>query len=159
MSEGARAFTYRVIVPPMWALTGVAAVELVVTHLVLAHWTRWGAVALSVLSFAVLSWVVIGIWSMPRLPVLVRNDLLIMRAGLLRVAEVSTSQVIGTRQDPPAVEVKRRNVLNCALLSHPNVLVSLRTPLPGRCGIIAIAHRLDDPAGFATALEAVLVNG
>jgi len=55
--------------------------------------------------------------------------------------------------------VKRRNVLNCALLSHPNVLVSLRAPLPGGRGIVAIVHRLDDPAGFATALEAVLVSG
>ena len=78
-----------------------------------------------------------------------------MRAGRLKGAEVPVARVSGIRHDMSAADVKRRTVLNCALLSHPNVLVELASPLPGRRGVLAVAHRLDDPAGFAAALEAV----
>jgi hypothetical protein len=45
--------------------------------------------------------------------------------------------------------------MNLALIAYPNVVVDLVDPLPGRRGIRAIAHRLDDPHGFADALRAL----
>ncbi len=149
------AFTYRVIAPPLWALVGIMAGELLVVHPLVAHWTLWGALALSALSLVVVGWLVFGLLSMPRLPVLVGRDLLVMRAGRIKGAGVPMAQVRGLRREWDAAALKRRDVLNLALLSHPNVLVDLTDPLPGRRGVTAIAHRLDDPAGFAAALGAV----
>lgn len=149
------AFTYRVIAPPMWALVGIMAGELLVVHPLLAHWTLWGAIALSALSLVVIGWLVLGLLSMPRLPVLVSRDLLVMRAGRIKGARVPMAQVRGLRREWDASALKRRDVLNLALVSHPNVLVDLTGPLPGRRGVTAIAHRLDDPTGFAAALEAM----
>ncbi len=149
------AFTYRVIVPPLWALVGIMAGELLVVHPVLAHWTLSGAIALSALSLGGVGWLVFGLLSMTRLPVLVNRDLLVMRAGRLKGARVPMAQVRGLRREWDAAELKRRDVLNLALVSHLNVLVDLTAPLPGRRGVTAIAHRLDDPVGFATALEAM----
>ena len=148
------AFTYRVIAPPLWALVGIMAGELLVVHPLLAHWTLWGAIVLSALSLGVVGWLVFGLLSMPRLPVLVSRDLLVMRAGRIKGARVPMARVRGLRREWDAAALKRRDVLNLALVSHPNVLVDLTAPLPGRRGVTAIAHRLDDPVGFATALEA-----
>lgn len=155
MSGDARAFTYRSIVPSLWALVGVAAVELTVTHLVLAHWTVIGAVLLSILSAGLIGWLVLGIASMRHLPVLIGNHDLVMRAGRIKGARVPIAQIRGLRTDWGGDELKQRTVLNCALLSYPNVLVELTEPLRDRRGTLAVAHRLDDPAGFALALEAV----
>ena len=129
------------------------AAELLVVHPVLAHWTVAGAIGLSVLSLGVVGWVVYGLLSMPRLPVLVGPDLLVMRAGRIKGAQIPAAQVRGVRHEWGAIELKSRAVLNLALVSHPNVLVDLHAPLPGRRGVTAIAHRLDDPAGFAAAVQ------
>ncbi len=158
MIGAVRAFTYGVIVPPLWAMVCLCAAELAVTHAVLAHWTLWGAVALSTLSLGVIGWLAFGIVSMRRLPVLVNEDELVMRAGRLKGVRVPIVQVRRLRTEWRADELKRRTVLNCALISYPNVLVELTSPLPGRRGVLAVAHRLDDPAGFAAALEAVRVR-
>lgn len=155
MSDDARAFTYRSIVPSLWALVAVAAAELILTHLVLAHWTVVGAVLLSILSAGLIGWLVVGIASMRHLPVLVGDHELVMRAGRIKGARVPIAQIRGLRTDWRGDELKQRTVMNCALLSYPNVLVELTSPLRDRRGTLALAHRLDDPAGFAAALEAV----
>lgn len=151
------AFTYRVIAPPLWALVGIMAGELLVVHPLLAHWTLRGAVVLSALSLGMVGWLTFGLLSMPRLPVLVSRDLLVMRAGRIKGAQVPMTRVRGLRREWDAAALKRRDVLNLALVSHPNVLVDLTAPLPGRRGVTAIAHRLDDPVGFAAALEAAQI--
>ena len=93
------AFTYRVIAPPLWALVGISAGELLVVHLLLAHWTLRGALALSVLSLCVIGWLVFGLLSMRHLPVLVGDDALVMRAGLIKGARVPIAQVRGLRHE------------------------------------------------------------
>ena len=134
-------------------MVGVGTIELIVTHLLLAHWTLSGAVVLSAVSLSVMGWLVFGIASMKRLPVLLDGDALVMRAGRIKGVTVPIARVKGLRQDWSAADLKGREVLNCALLSYPNVVVELTSPLPDRRGTVAIAHRLDDPASFAIALE------
>ena len=151
-----RAFTYRVIAPPLWALVGIMAGELIVVHLILAHWTIWGAMILSVLSLGIVGWEVFGLLSMPRMPVLVGRDVLVMRAGRIKGARVPIAQVRGLRREWDSAALKQRGVLNLALVSYPNILIDLTAPLPGRRRVTAIAHRLDDPVGFADALQAAL---
>jgi len=55
-----------------------------------------------------------------------------------------------------AEELKRREVLNLALLAWPNVMVEVDPPVRVRRRAIgAIAHKLDDPAAFAAAIRAL----
>ena len=151
---GPRAISYGVIAPPLWALVGIMAGELLVMHPLLAQWTPRGALATSALSLAVVGWLTFGLLSMPWLPVQISRDQLVMRAGRLKGARVPMVQGHGLRREWDSAAPKRRDVLNLALVSHPDALVDLTAPLPGRRGVTAIAHRLDDPAGFAAALEA-----
>jgi hypothetical protein len=149
-----QAFSYhRAIAPMLWAFVAIALVELIVVHLLLAHWSRTAALILSALSLASILWLVSVIRSFRRLPVLITPDALVMRVGTLKGATVPLSQVAGLRESWDAEWLRRRDVLNLALIAYPNVVVMLHGPLQmGRCEVIAIAHRLDDPLAFTAAL-------
>ena len=136
----------------LWVFVALASIELVVDQLLIAHWSRPVALALSVVTFGSVAWLISIIISFRRLPVLITPDALIMRAGTLRSVTVPLTQVAGLRQTWDGATVKQRNVLNLALIAYPNVVVDLRTPRPGRRAVVALAHRLDDPAAFAAAL-------
>ena len=138
----------------MLVFVGLASTELLVVHLLLSHWSRTAALLLSVLSFGSILWLVGAIRSFRRLPVLVTPDALVMRTGTLRSVTVPLADVAGLREHWDAAALKQRNVLNLALIAYPNVVVDLRTPRPGRRAVVALAHRLDDPAAFAAALSA-----
>jgi hypothetical protein len=149
-----QAFSYhRAIAPMLWAFVAIALVELIVVHLLLAHWSRTAALILSALSLASILWLVSVIRSFRRLPVLITPDALVMRVGTLKGATVPLSQVAGLRESWDAEWLRRRDVLNLALIAYPNVVVMLHGPLQmGRREVIAIAHRLDDPLAFTAAL-------
>ena len=52
--------------------------------------------------------------------------------------------------------LKVRGVVNLALIAYPNVVIELDPPVAGkRTPIKTVAHRLDDPAAFTAALNAV----
>jgi hypothetical protein len=138
----------------MWVFVGLGGVELVVVHLLVALlWSRTAALVLSLVTLVSLVWLVRVIASMKRLPVQLGERELVMRVGTLRSVTVPLQQIVGLREGWTGDDLKRRDVLNLALIAYPNVLVNLRTPLPWRSGVRAIAHRLDDPAAFARALE------
>ena len=153
------AFSYgRALAPLMWAFAAIVALELIVVHiLVLALWSRLAAWILSALSFATLVWVVLLIRSFPRLPVLVDAEGTIMRVGSLTSIYVPKTHIGGLRTSWPSTALKERGVLNFALINYPNVMLDLDPPLPGRRRAVhAVAHCLDDPAGFAKAIERLL---
>ena len=138
----------------MWVFVAIASVELIVVHLLVSLlWSGTIALILSIVTLASVIWLVAMIASMRRLPVVLDNERLLMRVGTLRACAVPRDRIAGLRQTWDAAEIKRRDVLNLALIAYPNVLVDLTEPLKGRRAIRAIAHRLDDPAAFATALE------
>jgi hypothetical protein len=149
-----QAFSYhRAIAPMLWAFVAIALVELIVVHLLLAHWSHTAALILSALSLASILWLVSVIRSFRRLPVLITPDALVMRVGTLKGATVPLSQVAGLRESWDAELLRRRDVLNLALIAYPNVVVMLHGPLQmGRREVIASAHRLDDPLAFTAAL-------
>jgi hypothetical protein len=148
------AFSYhRAIAPMLWAFVALASIELVVVHLLLAHWSRTAALILSALSLATIVWLVGVIRGFRRLPVLLTPDALVMRVGALKGAAVPLGDVAGLRASWDAEWLRRRDVLNLALIAYPNVVVELRRPVPiGKRAVTAIAHRLDDPLAFAAAL-------
>ena len=142
----------------LWALVALGSVELVIVHGLLAAWSPPVAVVLSVASLIGLGWIVALIRSMKRLPVLIGPGGLTMRVGGFRSVTVSLDEVAGLRSRWDAGVVKARATLNLALVAYPNVVLDLRHPLPGRRGITTIVHRLDDPVGFAAALERLIAT-
>ncbi|WP_174278396.1 hypothetical protein [Sphingomonas bacterium] len=151
----ARAFGYaRVIAPPMWAFVSLAMIELVVAHLLLRHCSPNGALALSVVSGGVVGWIVAGILSFRRRPVLLIDDRLVWPLGTIKRLAVPRAAVAGVATGWTSADARRRDTFDACAFSTPNVLVTLREPVRARRRVIrALAHHLDDPAGFAAALE------
>jgi hypothetical protein len=150
-------FTYRRgVAPMMWVLVALSTIELIVVHLVLAHWWPRVAMVVSVVTLAAMGSLVRAIVSFDRLPVIVDADQAVLRVGTLREAIVPRADIAAVRLGGwIAAEVKRRSTVNLALIAWPNVMVDLVRPLPGRRAATAIALRLDDPGGFAAAVERV----
>lgn len=139
----------------LWVLVALMAIELVVTHLLLAHWFPRTALALSAVTLAAMLWFAGGIASFRRRPVLVGEDELLLRLGWLKEVAVPIAQAQGVRREPIVLAPGDRGVLNLALVAHPNIAVELSPPLHRRGrDISSVAHRLDDPEGFAAAVLA-----
>ena len=152
-------FSYdRALAPLLWAFASIMTVELIVVHIfVSALWSVWAAAILSGLSLAALAWIVLLIRSLKRLPVLVDPDGVTMRAGSLRSVRVPRDRIAGVRTAWARELLKQRSVLNLALMNYPNIMLDLDPPLPARRRHLqAVAHRLDDPAGFAAAVDRLL---
>jgi hypothetical protein len=80
-----------------------------------------------------------------------------MRLGTLKSVTVPHAGISGVRTSWPGEALKRRAVLNLALINYPNVMLDLDPPFAThRRKLRAIAHRLDDPAGFASAMDRLL---
>jgi hypothetical protein len=159
LPAGPLRFAYdRALAPLLWALACIMVVELAIVHLLVsALWSRTAAAILSALSFATLAWLVLLIRSLKRLPVLVEADGVVMRVGSLRSVRVPRDRIAGVRTAWPREALKQRPVLNLALINYPNVMLDLDPPLPvRRRRLHAVAHRLDDPVGFAAAISGLI---
>ena len=152
-----RAFHYhRALAPMMWVLVALCTIELVVDHLLLMHWYPTAAIVLSIATLAGLVWLVRVILSFKRLPVLLTEDEIVMRVGYLRKVTIPLAFVKDLPAHWTAESVKKRGVVNLALIAYPNIVIELDPPIAGkRAPITAVAHRLDDPAAFTAALNAV----
>lgn len=92
------AFSYhKAIAPMIWVLIGLSSVELVVVHLLLAHWWPRIAIVVAVVTVAGIVWLVMFVQSFRRFPVLVDSDRLLMRVGRLRSISVSTTHILALR--------------------------------------------------------------
>lgn len=147
---------HRGLAPTLWMFIAIAAVELLIVHFLIGAWAPWLAATLSAISLAAIGWIAALVLSFRRLPVRIDGDILLMRVGMLRSVAVPLDRVAGLRAAWTAEELKRREVLNLALLAWPNVMVEVDPPVRVRRRTIgAIAHKLDDPAAFATAIRAL----
>jgi len=144
---------HRAVAPMLWMLVAIGGVELLVVHLLVSLWLPVLGLLLSLASAASIAWLVHAIVSMKRRPVEIAGGTLVMQVGTIRQVRVPVDQIAGLRDHWDAAALKQPGLLNLALLAYPNVMVDLAAPLPGRRGITAIAHRLDDPVAFAAALE------
>lgn len=151
---------HRSLAPMMWVFAGLAGIELVVCHFLLALWDWRVALAVSLVSLAGVIWLVGAIRSFRRLPVLVDDERVTFRAGRIARIEVPLSGISNVRTQWDGAELKRGDVLKLALIAYPNVLVELSEPLRARRRAIrAVAHRFDDPQAFVAALAAALSAG
>jgi hypothetical protein len=149
------AFAYhRGLAPLLWVFAFIMAAELLVMHLLVAAlWSGTAALIFSAISLAALLWTILFIRSLTRRPVLVDADSVTMRIGFLKSVRVPAGSIAGLRTSWPREALKQRGVLNLALINYPNMMLDLDPPLPsGKRRLVAIVHRLDDPAGFAAAV-------
>ncbi|WP_374943383.1 hypothetical protein [Sphingomonas sp.] len=148
---------HRSLGPTIGVLLGIAIVEMLVVHLVvMALFGGTAAIVAGVLDLSLVIALIGLLRSFRRLPVTIADGVLTMRAGALRSVAVPVGQVAGLRSSWDAAAMKERGVLNLALASWPNVVVDLSAPVPGhRRPVHAVAHKLDDPAGFAAAIDAL----
>ncbi|MDT8757862.1 hypothetical protein MZO42_04060 [Sphingomonas psychrotolerans] len=138
----------------MWVFVGLACTELVVVHFLVALWDWRVALVLSLVSLVSVLWLIGVIRSFRRLPVVIGEGRVRLRAGRLKTIDVPLDQVAEIRTQWPGEDLKTREALNLALIAWPNIVIELRTPRPGRRAIRRIGHRFDDPAAFQTALAA-----
>jgi len=154
VAQGPARFAYhRSLAPMMWVLFGLAVIEAAVMHLLVALWNPLVALALSVLSLAMVVWLVLLIRSFRTYPVLIGEGALVWRCGTLRSVTVPLESIEGLRSAWDNALVKDRATLNLALIAWPNIVLDLREPLMlGRRRIERLAHKLDDREAFVAAL-------
>ncbi len=156
----ARAFAYhRHLAPICAALLVLSAIEMAVYHLLLAHWSRRGAVVMFVLSDVGFVYLLGLIKSFRFRPILLTRDGVRVRAGLLIDRFVPLEAIAGVDGDVRGEEMRDAATLNAALLAWPNVVLRLRNPLPAHSRwhrkppVVRVAFRLDEPEAFVRMLR------
>jgi hypothetical protein len=152
---------HRSVAPMIWAIFAIAVVELGVVHFVVSLWNSGLAAILSFASLAVAGWILVGIRSFRRLPVFLEGQTLRLRAGIFKHADVELTNIANMAIKWEDGAIKQRAVLNLALIAWPNILITLKTPVCSAPRLLSrpvtgIAHKLDDPAAFLTAIDARL---
>lgn len=152
-------FSYhRGIAPTLGVLLGLAIVETAVLHiLAMALWGWRVAIVLGVLDLSLVAALFGLLRAIRRHPVTLDETVLTMRVGKLKVVPIPLERIAGLRASWDAAALKRRGVANLALATWPNVVVDLAAPVRvGRREIVAVAHKLDEPERFTTALNDLL---
>ncbi|UAK25051.1 hypothetical protein [Sphingomonas nostoxanthinifaciens] len=154
--KAATAFPYhRSISPALGVLLGLALVETAVLHLIaMALWGWPIALPLGLLDVALVAVLVGLLRSIRARPVTIADGVLTMRLGWLKVVPIPLAHVAGLRGAWDAAAMKAPGVMNLALAAWPNVVVDVAPPVRvRRREIVAVAHKLDDPAVFVAALD------
>ncbi len=127
----------------------LAMIEIGVVHFLVSLWKPWVAAIFSLTSVAGAGWILAGIWSFRRLPVELEEQMLRLRAGIFKSIDIDLANVSCLETHWETGTIKRRSVLNLALIAHPNLLIGLKSPVSsgGRLlsrPVSAVAHRFDD---------------
>ena len=155
--DGLRFSYHRSIAPTLGVLLGLAIVETIVIHIVaVALWGWTVAIVLGLIDLSLVVTLVGLLRAIRRYPVTLVDGVLTMRVGRLRTIPIPVQRIAGLRAHWDAAAIRRRDVANLALANWPNVVVDLSEPIATRRGgIVAVAHKLDDPAAFAAAIGAL----
>jgi hypothetical protein len=141
--------------PTMWALVGLGSIELLAVHLFVSLKWSWLAWPLSAMTLLSLGWFVLLIRSFRQRPHQLGPEFLHLHLGRLRSVSIPRSLIATCRGVLDAAEVKARDTADFHLLSYPNRIVELSSPvLAGRRDVNRVALALDDPAAFDLALSA-----
>lgn len=159
---GTQGFAYhRHLQPMMIALLVISGIEITVTHLLVAHWSRTAAMVMFVISDVSLLYLIGLIKSLRLSPVLLTPAGVRLRAGLLVDRTIPYAVIAAVTANPDGETVRAPGSWNIALLAWPNMLIRLSEPLPPssrwrRDPVRAVALRLDEPGPFLDALRAQL---
>ena len=147
---GARAFTLHRqsgVATLFGFLAGVSLMEAALVHLLVARWSVTAAWILTAFSTYGAVWLAAVARSFSLRPVLLTNDELIVRAGLLWTVRIPRSQIAVERPSNPSD-------LRVPLLTDPNVVLRLAEPVIAR-GLYGMTRKVstvaigfDDPSAF-----------
>ncbi|QZD90401.1 hypothetical protein K3148_03130 [Qipengyuania aurantiaca] len=158
--EGATAFAYhRVINPMIAAFLILQLIEIVVVDLLVSHWSERAAWVLLALGIWGALFLIALMKAFRLYPVLLDDRNLRVRAGSVIDMSVPLDAIAAIEPSVTHHEAKGREVLNAAILSHPNVILRLGRPLEyrpifGKPRLVErVAFRLDQPAPLLEALE------
>lgn len=146
---------HRSISPTLGVLLALALVETMVLHIVaMALWGWHVAVILGLIDLAGVLALVQLLRAIRRHPVTIGDGVLTMRLAQLRTIAIPLNRVKGLRGNWSAQSLKARDTLNLALATYPNVVVEIDPPIVlRRRSIAAVAHKIDAPRDFASALN------
>lgn len=157
---GAKAFEYHRVVNPMIAvLLVLQVIEILVVDLLVSHWSERAALVLLALGIWGALFLVALMKAFRLKPILIDQSGVRVRSGTIFDFHVPFDAIEGIGGAISDGETTRSDVLNAAILSHPNIVLTLARPLEhagflGRNRLIRrIAFRLDQPAPFFEALE------
>lgn len=160
---GANAFAcHGQTAPMLWVLLALQAIELGVTHLLISHWSERAAIVLSLLTAIGIVYMIAFIRSLRLHPILLTEEGLHLRTGLLLQRHVPYAEIAEVSAIPASEQVNSPATLNMSILAGPNMIVHLREPVPrrrllrDRPPVTAIAFRPDQPDAFLAALQARL---
>ncbi len=158
---GARAFAYHTYLTPMVATFLVLQlIELSVVHFLLMLWNPTVAWVLLALSVWGVVWTMALLKSFRINPVLLTEDSVRVRSGMLYDFEVPRGSIASTHAAFSSEELESKEVLNLAIMSSPNCSLRLKQPINiptffgGSKAISGVALRLDESAAFLAELAA-----
>lgn len=153
--HGSQPFAYHSYLVPMIAtILALQIIEIGVVHFLVMMWSPTAAWVLFALSLYGIIWTMALLKSLRIYPVLVREQSIRVRCGILYDFKLPLSAIDAFAPPLSQEELASKRVLNLALLSAPNISLRLREPiaiptmLGGSQEIDAIALRLDDSGGF-----------
>lgn len=155
---GWRAFAYHTYLTPMLATFLVLQlIELFVVHLLVMLWNPIVAWVLLGLSAWGVVWTMALIKSFRINPVLLSDEVIRVRSGLIHDFEVPR-ETVGDMRAYGSEELKGRRILDLAIMSAPNVSLRFSRPIAirtlfGAREIDGVALRLDDSAAFLAAVK------
>ncbi|MFT3978619.1 MAG: hypothetical protein QM688_16155 [Sphingomonas bacterium] len=122
-------FSYsRALAPPLWAFVFIMGVELLVVHILVAGlWSHVAALVLSVISIAMIAWIVTIIRGLSARPAGGRGRR--HDAAWSETIPVPAAQIAALATSWPREKLQARGVLNLALINYPNVMLELDPPL------------------------------
>lgn len=157
-------FSYhRYELPLIGVLFGLACVELVVVHLLVAIWSAQAAWLLSLLTVAGLAQIGVLIHRMAHRPILVGEFGITVRSGMRTEIFVPLDGLAGVEDTSLAPEAKGPGTFRATVLAHANITLRLCRPIAHRRfgrdrHLTAIALRLDQPEAFRRAVAARLAH-
>ncbi|MBD2841851.1 hypothetical protein [Erythrobacter rubeus] len=158
--SGAKAFAYHTYLTPMIAtFVALQVIELGVVHLLLMLWNPVVAWIVFGLSMWGLIWTIALLKSFRINPVLVAPGAVRVRSGMIYDFVVPVGSIAETRSAFSSGELERKDVINLAIMSSPNVSlrfsepVMIRTFTGGQRPISGVALRLDESAEFLAELD------
>jgi len=146
---------HRSLTPNLAVLLGLAVCETLVLHVVaMALWGWTVAIVLGLLDLSLVLWIARMIRDLKTHPVTIADGVLTMRFGRMKAIAIPVGGIAGLRGQWDAAALKEPGVANLALATWPNVVVDLAEPVLRRGKPVrAVAHKLDDPVAFASALN------
>ena len=139
----------------LWVFAALAVIELLVVHLFVSLKWPSAAWALTIVTGLSVLWLVRWITSFKRLPHSIDGNLLRLHFGSLKTLYIRLDQIAEVRSTWESGAHGARRAINLVPVAHPNRMLALDPPLPGKRGPkCQIFLRVDDPAAFDRALGA-----